>query len=153
MRINEKEKIGPVNNVLFKVFDKDGFLVHQRRIHNVDVAVGRRYIAGALGGVNPLGVAVIATSTNSTAITDADEGLGAGIEDNAVPVFSYVTTTTTEDTARFIATINYPGGRTVQKAGLQMPGSFKIIVASLIAPAIVVPPGGALTITWDVQIT
>lgn len=148
------KKLGNEHNILFEVFDKDGFLYSRRiRLHNTDVAVGRAYIAGALGGANPLGVRLIATSTNAVAIADGDTTLGAGTEDNAVPVFSFITTTTANDTARFVATINYPSGRTVQKAGLQMPVSFNIIVASLIAPAIIIPAGGALTITWDVQIT
>jgi len=155
--MNERRRIKA--NVHFIAKDKDGNVIRKWSDHNTDVANGRNEVAGLVAGIVGTNFPFmgLATSTNTTAITDADTGLGLGSTDAATATTSLITTTTLNDTARFQAVINYIPARTIGKAGLfwnlGAPDASAMGFVSLISPTVAMPAGSALTIVWTVQIT
>lgn len=155
-----------VNNVLYEFFDAEGKLFRSFRVQNTDVRQGRGNCAARLIDVassfyiesnKPLNYIVL--TNDATAIGDNDTGFGiVTFKIASASSKILVTTTTTDDTARIVATVpNLGAPYTVNKAGLfytdTNPQLFGLACAQVVAPAEVIPTGGALSVTWDVQIT
>lgn len=73
------------DNVLIQVFDSQGNLRDERRIHNLVVTAGKNHVADALSSApGQAAMSHMAVGTGSTAPAAGDTALGAEIDRNAL---------------------------------------------------------------------
>ncbi len=85
MKRGVKDRVEHIDNVLIQLFDKDGNLKEERRVHNLVVTAGKNHIADQLSSApGQSAMSHMAIGTGSTAPAAGDTALGTEIDRNAL---------------------------------------------------------------------
>ncbi|MFA5412780.1 MAG: hypothetical protein WC350_05545 [Candidatus Micrarchaeia archaeon] len=109
--------------VSWKVLDKDGNVLQSGAAPNQIKTVGKAEVARLIGAVaGGTAFSALAIGTSATANDPAQQTLVAEITTGAggrgAATVTNVTTTTTEDTVRFVKSWTFSAGFTIQEAGI-----------------------------------
>lgn len=144
------EQLPPKDNVLVQLFDKDGNLKEERRIHNLVVTAGKNHIADQLSSA-PGGAAMshMAIGTGASAPAAGDTALGTEIDRNAL-------TSRTDATNVVTYVGDWAAGdgtnAAIAEAGIFNAGAAGTMLARATFTAINKGASDTLKITWTVTI-
>lgn len=149
MLLSENPKAS--GSLVIELFDQNGNLKDRREIKNLIVNTGLAFMAQRLIST-PTALSHMGIGTSSSAPAGAQTDLLASTARVALTSSTNITTTVTNDTARFIATF----GASVGTGAIQEAGLFNASTAGtmLCRTVFAVVNKGALdsmTITWDVK--
>lgn len=143
-------------NVTIRKLDAAGEVLDEQTFHNIVVNGGKAAVAGLIiGSGTPFGYIAIGTGTTAEAATDT--AMEFEIARKAATT-SQVTTTVTNDTARFEATFSSADGLTgtsaVTEYGIFDAATGGTMLSHAIKPAKNMDwdAGESLQVTWDVQV-
>ena len=145
-----KEQLPPKDNVLIQLYDKDGNLKDERRIHNLVVTAGKNHIADQLSSSpGQAAMSHMAVGTGSTAPAAGDTALGTEIDRNALTSRTDATNVVTYvgDWAAGDAT-----NSAIAEAGIFNASSSGTMLARATFTAINKGASDTLKITWTVTI-
>ena len=149
---------GPVliANLEMTVRDSEGTLKDHRLYQNLVVTAGKAGVASRINGDGALavfnyvaiGTGVTAPAAeNTTLLTEITTGGGA----RAVATVSRVTTTVTNDTAKWVITYNFTAAFAITESGVFNAASVGTLLARKTFSAINVGIGDSLQVSWTVQ--
>ena len=146
-----------VGTVRVKVLDKDGNVKSEDVFKNLIVDVGKQEVVKLISGQGGTAFSTIAIGTGTTAEAATDTGMELELTRKAATI-SIVTTTITNDTARFVATFSSADGLTgtaaVTEYGLFNAAATPVMLSHAIKAAKNMDwdAGEQLEVTWDVQV-
>lgn len=139
----------------FKVLDKNGRVKQQGEIKNIITNVGLAAAAGLLNGQVTNFFDYVELGTDATAAAATQTALLAAITtgggDRKLATASRVTTTVTNDTARWVATWTFSAGFTIREVGIFDAASAGNMLNRQVVNITVVSTD-VLQITWNVQV-
>jgi len=146
-----------IGNVEILHFDKDKNLISKQRHKNIVTNTGKAGTASRINGDGAEAVFThIAIGTGTTAEAAAQTALVSEIStgggQRAVATVSRVTTTTTNDTARWIITYSFTSSFAVTESGIFNASSAGTMLARKVFSAINVVNGDSIQVTWRVQV-
>lgn len=152
-----KSSIGFRGTVTVRVLDKYGNVIDEDVFHNLIVNVGKQEVVKLISGQSGTAFGYIAIGTGTTSESASDTDMEAETKRKAATK-SIVTTTITNDTARFVATFSSSDGLSgttaVTEYGLfnASTGGTMLSHAIKAAKNMDWDSGEQLEVTWDVQV-
>lgn len=157
--IEKKEEAIKLSGVLTVThLNEKGEVIREDEYKNLIVSAGKAGMASRLNGDGAEAVfthIAIGTGTTGEAVTQtalASE-ITTGGGQRAVASVSRITTTVTNDTARWIITFNFTASFAVTESGIFNAASAGTMLARRVFAAYNVTSGDALQFTWRVQAT
>lgn len=147
---------GYIRNI--KIIGRDGHVRWDsgwmKRETNLVVTVGLAEIAQSIGnGLGGVAARYIGTGTDNTAAATGQTALLAEVETRADATITNETTSTTNDTARFIGTITMTGDRSLNEFGLFTLSSGGVMYSRFVrASTLSLLSGEAVQVTWDLVV-
>ncbi len=146
-----------VGNLEIRHLDKNGKLISLQEHQNIVVNVGKAGTASRINGDGAEAVFThIAIGTGTTGEAASQTALvteiSTGGGQRAVASVSRITTTTTNDTARWIITYSFTSSFAVTESGIFNAASSGTMLARKVFAAINVVNGDSIQITWRVQV-
>lgn len=151
-----QSKTGLTGTIKLELLDKDGKVIQTQIIKNLIMNLGKAATAGLLNGQVTSFIRYIAIGTDSTAAAATQTALlaeittGGGSRTAATP--SRVTTTVTNDTARFVANWTFSAGFTIREIALLDSASLGVMFARQVVNQ-TVTNGQGLQATWDIAVS
>lgn len=135
-----------------------GFWTNKAVKANLITTVGKKAVAGQLGGTTTAPMTCVAIGIGTTAANAADTTLESEIVadggERGAATVSNQTTTSTGDTERWIKTFTFTGSRAVTEEGiLDNNTAGGVLLAHQVFSAVNVVSGDSLQITHNVQVT
>ena len=146
-----KDVVKATGNLVIELFDPNGNLKEKVEVKNLVVNGGLAFMAQRLIGV-PTTMSHMGIGTSSTAAAAAQTDLIASSARVALTSSTNVTTTVTNDTARYIATFGAGTGTgAIQEAGIFNASTAGTMLCRTVFAVINKGALDSMTITWDVK--
>lgn len=146
----------PRGQVTVRLYEYEGGpLLHEEIGDNLVVTVGKGLLSGLLTGLGVTPVLYMALGTGSNAAAAGDTALQTEIVADGgqrkAATVSQQTVSTTNDTARYVASYEFTAGFTISEAGLLDAASAgNLFARRLFGSPIAVISGNVLEVTWNV---
>jgi hypothetical protein len=130
---------------------RDGQIIDTREFANLIVNVGKAQIAGLINGVVTTPFKYVAIGTGTTAPAAGDTALAGETHRASATTIDRVTTTVTNDTARWVHTFSFTASYALAESGLFDASTAGNLLARQTFATINVASGDSLQVTWKVQ--
>lgn len=146
-----------VANIEMEHRNKNGELIETREYRNIVVNAGKACTASRINGDGSealFNYVAIGTGTTAEAATQTAlvTEISTGGGQRAIATLSRVTTTVTNDTARWVITYNFSSSFAVTESGIFNAASTGCMLARKVFAAVNVVNGDSIQLTWRVQI-
>lgn len=132
---------------------REGKKVLEREVDNLVVNAGKAAVAGLINSNVTTPFQYVAIGTVSTAPSGGDTSLGGEVMRGSAETIDRITTTVTNDTARWIKTFNFSTAYAITESGLFNSSSGGTLLARGTFAVINVASGDSLQITWKAQVS
>lgn len=146
-----KDKVQALGTLVIELFDQNGMLKERHELKNLVVNTGLAFMAQRLIGT-PTAMSHMGIGTSSTSPAGAQTDLLASTARVALTSSTNITTTVTNDTARFIATFGSGVGTgAIQEAGIFNASTGGTMLNRTVFAVVNKGALDSMTITWDVK--
>lgn len=146
-----KDFVKATGNLVIELFDQSGNLKERVELKNLVVNTGLAFMAQRLIGT-PTAMSHMGIGTSNTAAAATQTDLVASSVRVALTSSTNVTTTVTNDTARYVATFSAGSGTgAIQEAGIFNASTAGTMLNRVVFAVINKGALDSMTITWDVK--